>query len=228
MSAAADAASGACAMVRVSHAMTVAEIPFAAIDFESAGVRRGGTDVPVQIGVATMCGGVPGEFFTSFLATNQPITWSAQRVHGIRVEDLRDAPELTALWPRLRGLLEGRWIVAHGAATEKRFLRAFPFHGFGPWIDTLKLARAVWPEWESFSLGDLVAAAGLEAEWRGLGDRFRWHDALSDAAASLVLLRRIIAECGIAGADAEVLLRADDSTYHRLRARRAGRKHRLD
>ena len=34
--------------------MTVAETSFAAVDFESAGVRRGSTDVPVQIGIALM------------------------------------------------------------------------------------------------------------------------------------------------------------------------------
>ncbi len=200
--------------------MTVSEIPFAAIDFESAGIRKGGTEVAVQIGVARMRGGVLGEPFTSFLATDQPITWSAQKVHGIRREDLKGAPELTALWPRLKGMLEGRWIVAHGAATEKRFLRAFPFHGFGPWLDTLKLSRAAWPALDSHALGDLIIALGLEGEMRTAHADFRWHDALSDALASLVLLRRIIAETNTGGEAAEILLRADDSFHHRLRARR--------
>lgn len=200
--------------------MTVSEIPFAAIDFESAGIRKGGTEVAVQIGVAGMRGGVIGETFTSFLATDQPITWSAQKVHGIRREDLAGAPELVGLWPRLKVLLAGQWIVAHGAATEKRFLRAFPFHGFGPWLDTLKLSRAVWPALDSFALGDLIAALGLEAELRSIHPEFRWHDALSDALASLILLRRIVAETGTGGEAAEILLRADDSFHHRLRARR--------
>lgn len=200
--------------------MTVSEIPFAAIDFESAGIRKGGTEVAVQIGIAQMRGGTLGESFMSFLATDQPITWSAQKVHGIRLEDLKGAPELTALWPRLKGLLEGHWIVAHGAATEKRFLRAFPFHGFGPWLDTLKLARATWPTLESYALGDLIVALGLEEELRTAHAQFRWHDALSDALASLVLLRRIIAETQTGGEAAEILLRADDSLHHRLRARR--------
>ena len=196
----------------------LSRVSFAAIDFESAGIRKGGTDVAVQIGVARMQGGVLGEQFTSFLATDQPITWSAQKVHGIRAEDLVDAPTLTALWPRLKGLLEGCWVVAHGAATEKRFLRAFPFHGFGPWLDTLKLSRAIWPELPSYALGDLITRLGLEDELRTAHDRFRWHDALSDALASLILLRHIIQEAGVAHESPELLLRADDSFHHRLRA----------
>ena len=197
--------------------MTVAETAFAAIDFESAGLRPGGTEVPVQIGLALMKGAAisAGDIFESFLATDQEITWSAQKVHGITRADLAGAPGLTELWPQIKALLAGRWLVAHGAATEKRFLRAFPFHGFGPWVDTLKLARAVWPDLGSFALGDLVVHCKLEDELRVLHPGFRWHDALSDAAASLVLLRRIIAETGISGQDSSLLLRPNDSVYHR-------------
>lgn len=200
--------------------MTASEVPFAAIDFESAGIRKGGTEVAVQIGIGLMRGGRLGESFTSFLATDQPITWSAQKVHGIRLEDLKGAPELPTLWPRLKGLLENRWVVAHGAATEKRFLRAFPFHGFGPWLDTLKLSRATWPNLDSYALGDLIVTLELEEELRTAHANFRWHDALSDALASLVLLRRIIVETQTGDEPAEILLRADDSLHHRLRARR--------
>jgi len=204
--------------------MTVTETAFAAIDFESAGLRPGGTEVPVQIGIAPMLGVQisPGEFFGSFLATDQEITWSAQKVHGITREDLTAAPGLNDLWPQIKDLLAGRWLIAHGAATEKRFLRAFPFHGFGPWVDTLKLSRAAWPAQESFALGDLIVALDLEGELRGLHPGFRWHDALSDAVASLVLLRRIIAEIGIAEEENAILLRANDSHSYRLKRKSDG------
>lgn len=202
--------------------MTIGETAFAAVDFESAGVRKGGTDVPVQIGIAQMRGGVIAaeEFFVSHLATDQPITWSAQKVHGITTQDLRGAPDFLQLWPQVKDRLANRWIVAHGAATEKRFLRAYPFHGFGPWVDTLKLARAVWPDLPSFSLGDVVRSRGLEDELREICPETRWHDALFDAVASLVLLRRVIAEADLTNEPAERLLQADDSFYHRNKKRR--------
>lgn len=199
--------------------MTVAEAPFAAVDFESAGIRRGGTEVPVQIGIALMRRLEISETFTSFLFTEEPITWAAQKVHGIRAKDLIGAPRLLELWPEIRRLLENRWVVAHGPATERRFLRAFPFHGFGPWVDTLKLARAVWPEKKSFALGDLILNLGLEDDLRNALPRFRWHDALSDATASLVLLRRVVAEASVGAHEAEILLRPDDSRYYRLKAK---------
>lgn len=199
--------------------MTVAEAPFAAIDFESAGIRRGGTEVPVQIGIALMMRLEISEAFTSFLFTDEPITWAAQKVHGIRTRDLIGAPRLLELWPEVRRLLDSRWLVAHGSATERRFLRAFPFHGFGPWVDTLKLSRAVWPEKKSFALGDLILDLGLQDDLRNALPGFRWHNALSDAMASLVLLRRVVAEASVGAQEAEILLRPDDSRYHRLKAK---------
>jgi DNA polymerase III subunit epsilon len=199
--------------------MTVAESSFAAIDFESAGIRRGGTDVPVQIGIAVLECQKFSDTFTSFLCTDQPITWAAQKVHGIRARDLAGEPLRLELWPEIRKLLENRWIVAHGSATERRFLRAFPFHGFGPWVDTLKLSRALWPSRKSFALGDLIVDLDLGGEVRNALPGFRWHNALSDAVASLVLLRRVVNEAGVAAEDAEILLRADDSTYYRLKAK---------
>ena len=198
--------------------MTVAEISFAAVDFESAGIRRGSTEVPVQIGIALMRGLEISESFSSFLFTDQPITWAARKVHGICAKDLAGSPRLPDLWPEVHRLLQNRWLVAHGSATERRFLRAFPFHGFGPWVDTLKISRAVWPEKKSFALGDLVLDLGLEQDLRRALPGFRWHDALSDATASLILLRRAIADANVGAAKAAILLRPDASRYNRLKA----------
>lgn len=201
--------------------MTIAETAFAALDFESAGLRRGGTEAPVQIGIAQMRELLmrPEENFTSYIFTDEPITWAAQKVHGIRTEDLAGSPTLAELWPEFKKRLQDRWVVAHGAATEKRYLRAFPFHGFGPWIDTLKLSRALWPTRKSFALGDLIVDLGMDNEQWRQRKGFRWHDALSDAEASLALLQRIVLEAGIADQEAEILQRPNDSHYHRLKAK---------
>ena len=200
--------------------MLVREVEFAAIDFESAGVGRGQTDVPIQIGMATLRGVVILDSFRSYLHSDRPVAWSARRVHGIEDADLVGAPTLQALWPELKSRLANRWVVSHAAGTEKRFLRTFPGHGFGPWVDTLTLFRAAMPETGSHSLSALAAACGCEAECRALVPDFRWHDALCDAIASLVLLRWLIARCDLAGAPAETLLNPDRTRYYALRASR--------
>jgi len=195
---------------------------FAAIDFESAGAERGATDVPVQVGVALMEGGeiLTEHHFVSYLGTDRPIRWSAQRVHGISTADLVGAPELRQLWPRLKGLLDGRAVVAHGAGTERRFLRAFPLHGFGPWVDTLQVARCLLPGQPKYSLGALVDALGKTAETDTLCPDKSWHDALYDATASLVLLQEIVRVTGVENAPLEVLIRPQRDGKKRQHPRR--------
>lgn len=191
---------------------------FTAIDFESAGAARGMTDSPVQVGVASwsLAGG-HGDAFVSYLSTDQPVLWSARKVHGIGPEQLADAPALLSLWPELKQRLTGAVVVAHGKGTEKRFLRAFPGHGFGPWIDTLLLARAAWPELPDHSLGALCENHGLKERIATLIPGKSWHDALFDAVGSLVLLAHLIETLSLADHPVESFMYPDTSAWHKTR-----------
>lgn len=191
---------------------------FTAIDFESAGAARGMTDSPVQVGLASwsLADGHDNAF-VSYLATDQPVQWSARKVHGIGPEQLADAPALLSLWPELKQRLSGAVVVAHGKGTEKRFLRTFPGHGFGPWIDTLLLARAAWPELPDHSLGALCESHGLKERITTLVPGKSWHDALFDAVGSLVLLEHMIETLSLADHPMESFLHPDTSTWHKTR-----------
>jgi DNA polymerase-3 subunit epsilon len=185
----------------------IQDTEFVAIDFESAGATRGATDEPVQIAWAGMRGTDvrPDSFFASYLHTEAPIAWSAQKVHGITRDHLRGAPSLGSLWPQVRGALAGRVVVAHGAGTEKRFLRAFPLHGFGPWLDTVVLARRFLPDLPDHALGTICDALDLSSEVARLVPDGRWHHALFDAVASLLIVRRLVLDLGTADRDLEEL-----------------------
>jgi len=194
------------------------DLRFTAIDFESAGAARGRTDTPVQVGLACWSAAAGHhDPFVSYLKSDQPVAWSARKVHGITDAHLIGAPALLALWPELKSRLAGAVVVAHGKGTEKRFLRAFPGHGFGPWIDTLLLARAAWPELPDHSLGALADARGLTAGVSALVPGRKWHDALYDAVASLALLADLIETFDLADRPLDTLLHPDTSTWHRLR-----------
>ena len=172
---------------------------FAALDFESAGEAPGMTDAPVQAGIACMKGTelLTGRFFRSYINPGRPDTWAARRVHRISGGQLTSAPEMKSLWPEFRSRLSGNVVMAHGAGTEKRFLRAFPFHGFGPWLDTLQLARRAWPGLGDYSLENLTRSLGLESELNSLCPGLRYHDALYDAAGSLLVLRSLATGAGL-------------------------------
>lgn len=181
----------------MSAELKISELSFSAIDFESAGASRGATDTPVQVGIATMTPphkAVPADDqYVSFIAPDSPVTWSAQKVHGISTEDLKGAPSLISLWPEIRSRLSGHPVVAHGAGTERKFLRAFPMHGFGPWVDTLHLSRKLLPGLGDYSLGNVASRLSLAEEISTACPDRTWHDALFDAVASLYILRSLIA-----------------------------------
>lgn len=174
------------------------DLSWAAIDFESAGTIPGETDCPVQVGIVRVEKLFSAEprLFTSYIACHRPVRWSAAKVHGITTATLADAPEFTTLWPDLRDLLRGAVVLGHNPATEKRFLRTFPGHGFGPWVDTLALARQAAPTLPDHSLSCVCDALGITDSVTALVNdaaHARWHDALYDAAASLQLLRTLVA-----------------------------------
>ncbi|MDC0049236.1 3'-5' exonuclease [Verrucomicrobia bacterium] len=110
--------------------------------------------------------------------------------------DLENAPKLNELWPIINSSLSGKVVVAHGAGTEKRFLRAFPMHGFKPWIDTLQLARKIMPKAKNHSLGTLIEEISADKEIARYCPNLNWHDALFDSVASLVLLKALLKDVG--------------------------------
>ena len=173
------------------------DLCWAAIDFESAGTAPGETDCPVQVGIVRVekLFSTEPRVFTSYIACHRPVRWSAARVHGITTDMLRGAPAFTELWPQIRDLLRGAVVLGHNPATEKRFLKTFPGHGFGPWVDTLALARQAAPDLPDHALSPLCEALGITASITAMvcdAAHSRWHDALFDAAGSLQLLRTLV------------------------------------
>jgi len=198
----------------------VREVAWAAIDFEGTGAAPGQSDEAVQVGIAVMGANFapPQNFFRSYVRPNGRLTRGAASVHRITDRDVADAPQLPGLWPEIRARLSGAVVVAHGAGTEKRFLRAFPMHGFGPWIDTLALSRALMPALSDHSLSAVVASCQLEPALRAACPDLDWHDALFDAVACLVLLRHCLERFGLSSSVVGQIASADAAAYHRGRA----------
>jgi DNA polymerase-3 subunit epsilon len=187
----------------------IKEASLVAIDFESAGESPGETSYPIQVGMASMkeLQLQPTLFFRSYLRIERPVTWRAQQLHGITDHHLKEAPSMHTLWPEFKKYLAGRYLVAHGHGTERRFLRAFPMHGFGPWIDTLTLSREMIPGLPSYKLEDLITHCGLLEKLKKTVPDFRWHEALSDALACLFLLLHLIQAAELSEESIEFLTR---------------------
>ena len=144
---------------------------FTAIDFETTGYEAGSTNEPWQLGLAVVCGGEIVETREFFF----DVEGAPARAH--EADALGTLQSSFETWaPHL----VGQRLVAHNIACERTILtRTAPLTKWGPWVDTMKLAKAMYPKLPSYALGELCAAFGCVPQIDGR----TWHDGLYDAVA---------------------------------------------
>lgn len=152
---------------------------FVAIDFETTGCENGAASEPWQLGIAVVSGGRIVETREWFF----DVEGAPQRAS--ESDALGTLQSSFDIWsPQLLG----RRLVAHNIACERTVLtRAAPLTDWGPWVDTMKLARARYPKLPSYRLGDLCEMFGCVPWLEGR----TWHDGLYDAVACAELALRI-------------------------------------
>ncbi|MDR2748205.1 MAG: 3'-5' exonuclease [Treponema sp.] len=132
---------------------------FIAIDFETAKYSR---ESACSVGLVKFRGGKAADTFYSLI--RPPVLYirpDFTDIHGLTVEDVRDAPNFAELWDRsLRPFIGDLPLAAHNAPFDMGVLRAalewyeLPIPPL-KYFCTLKLARAAWPELKSHALTSL-------------------------------------------------------------------------
>lgn len=145
---------------------------FVAIDFETTGYEDGGRNEPWQLGLA--------------LVRDLDIVETREWFFGTPLTP--DFEPIMDQWEDFYPYLAGRRLVAHNIACERTILtRLAPLTKWGPWADTLKIAKARYPKLPSYKLGDLCEMFGIVPEIEGR----TWHDGLFDAVACAKLALRL-------------------------------------
>ena len=133
---------------------------------------------PVEFGAVLVGGGELHERWESLVAPSAPLRRVIRRLTGISQEMLDGAPRLEEVLPELARRIEGRVLVAHNAAFDRRVLRqSFERIGLAwpdpPVLCTAALARRLLPLQRERRLGALADALGIEVRVA--------HRALADA-----------------------------------------------
>jgi DNA polymerase III epsilon subunit-like protein len=186
---------------RIVFSMLIRETSLTVLDFETTGSVPGFSTEPWQIGAIVLRNGrvAPEQTFESLIRVDahRPFNAYAPGDHHKRRDEIAAAPEVSRVWKNLEPWVTGRPLAAHNIAVEKKFLRQMaPMHRFGPWVDTLKLARQAWPGAPTHKLEDLIDGLGLGPRVRESCPSGGPHDALYDAAACAVLLEHILLQPG--------------------------------
>lgn len=188
-------------IMAMDSTMTIFDVPITVLDYETTGSLGGCANEPWQIGVVSLKDGKVdlNSMFESLLRVdaNRPFNPHAPGRHGLLRNEIAEAPTPQELWPLIMPRLTDFTLCAHNVATEKKFTRAMaPMHAFGPWIDTLRVARKVWPGCPSYSLEDLIVMLDLKSRVDEICSGREAHDALYDAVASAMLLEHLLEQPG--------------------------------
>jgi len=182
-------------------------IPIHVIDFEGATAYG-----VVEYGVATLVGGEITETHTRICRAHAPIDPSDVAVHGLTYERTQAYAPFSDDYEFFVDLRRRGPLAAHNARYEARLMKdtwAMPpfvpawaemgeVASWGPWIDSMILARKLAPGLSRYKLQSVVEELGLQNELNALTldhcpeDRRMYHCALFDAIASALILRKLM------------------------------------
>ncbi len=157
---------------------------FVVFDLETTGF--GASAGVTEIGAVKVEHGEFVDVFSSFVDPGRPIPYQIQVLTGITDEMVAGAPDFAELLPQFLAFAGDLPLVAHNARFDCAFVErtalALGLSILNPVVDTLKLARRVWPKLPSYKLTYLTAYHDILQE-----DAHRaWCDA--QATAKLYLL----------------------------------------
>ena len=157
-------------------AAPLATIEFLAVDTETNGLGGDGCEL-TEVGAVLVGGGELHDRWSSLVRPSAPLRRGIQRFTGISQAMVDEAPWPDAVLPALAQRLEGRVMVAHNAAFDRRVLRqAFTRVGLTwpdpPVLCTAALARVMLPLQRERKLTTLADALGIDvrAAHRALAD----------------------------------------------------------
>lgn len=164
---------------------------YAFIDTETTGIDPD-IDGICEIAIVRFREGRP-EVWHSLVNPGHPIPPTASAVHNITDDDVKDAPSIKDLVPRIRELLDGAMVVAHNAKFDAGFVQPQLGEDYDPskWICSVRLSRHVFKQAPAH--GNMVLRYWLKTSPRseGLGA----HRAIDDVWVSIENFRHMLREC---------------------------------
>ncbi|TSI09064.1 ATP-dependent DNA helicase DinG [Lysinibacillus sp. BW-2-10] len=160
---------------------------YAIVDLETTGHSPASGDRMIQIAIVIMKDWCIEKTFTSFIHPGKPIPLFIQDLTNITDADVKDALPFEAHADYIYELLQDSIFVAHNTDFDLSFLQAeFQRAGLPKWfgkkIDTVELAKILFPTSLSYKLGDLAADLNIPLD--------NAHRADDDARACAHLLKK--------------------------------------
>jgi ATP-dependent DNA helicase DinG len=170
---------------------------FVVVDLETTGNNPKKGDRIIQFAAVVVEDGVITDRFSSLINPNRSIPVFIEELTGLNDKMVKDAPLFSEIASKVDNMLEGAYFVAHNVLFDLSFLQEeliqAGYEGFyGSVLDTVEMARFLYPTADGYKLSDLAERENLAHD--------RPHQADSDAevtAELLLILMKMLTELPI-------------------------------
>jgi len=140
---------------------------YCVMDLETTGLSFR-TEKITEIGIMKIKNGEVIDSFETFVNPEKPIPYEVVEVTKITDDMVKDAPTIKEIFPKVLEFIGESVLVAHNADFDIGFLKhnaAQLGHKFDyTYIDTLRLAKDLFPDYKKYKLGIIAENLGIKVE----------------------------------------------------------------
>ena len=140
---------------------------YCVLDLETTGFSAV-TEKITEIGIMKLKDGKVIDQFSCFVNPKKPIPARVVEVTNITDDMVKDAETIDQVFPKLLDFIEGSVLVAHNAEFDLGFLKhnakVLGYDFDYTYLDTLSLAKELFPDYKTYKLGRIAKNLGFKVE----------------------------------------------------------------
>jgi DNA polymerase-3 subunit alpha (Gram-positive type) len=150
-----------------SKAQTLDDTEFCILDLETTGISHL-TEKITEIGIIKIKNGEEVDVFETFVNPEKPIPERVQEITHITDEMVKDAPTIEEVLPKMIEFIGDSVVVTHNTDFDVAYLK-YNYEKYGykfenTYLDTLRLAKAMFPDFSRYKLGFIADKLGIVVE----------------------------------------------------------------
>ena len=153
--------------VKNAKGQNLEESTYCVLDLETTGISIA-TEKITEIGIMKVKNGEVIDEFECFVNPEKPIPQRVVEVTNITDEMVKDAETIDKVFPKVLEFLGDSIIVAHNAVFDVGFLKhtakLLGYEFDYTYIDTLPLAKDLFPDLKKYKLGKIADSLGIEVD----------------------------------------------------------------
>ncbi len=143
------------------------ETTYCVLDLETTGLSFR-TEKITEVGIMKIKNGKVIDTFETFVNPEKPIPYKVVEVTKITDDMVKDAPKIDEVFPKILEFVEDSVLVAHNADFDIGFLKynasELGYKLENTYIDTLRLAKDLFPNYKKYKLGIIAENLGIKVE----------------------------------------------------------------